>query len=398
MRYTTDGFIEKAKKIHEDRYDYSKSLFKTSSTKLTITCSKHGDFEQQPTEHFKGKGCWKCGREAAALANRRVNKAAQLSRQIAFTEKASAIHKNLYGYESVSYFNSITKVQISCSKHGLFWQTPANHTGLKQGCPTCKLEEIQARSIRKMQETGRTYVERLSAIHKERGLFYDYSKVNYTGALDHVTLICKEHGEFSNSARVFVHQGIGCGKCAGRHRTPKDMINLFTEIHGTRWDYSKVNSSKTSDTISIGCIKHGYFDTTVGSHLYAESGCPTCVTVISKAHHKLISLLKDLGYTETVDFIVNDRKTVFNQLTNKYLELDIYFPKLNRAIEVDGVLYHGKHKDSSLFINVDKVIARDALKDQLCFEKSIRLLRLSDINIHSSSLGLQAKVISFLTN
>lgn len=332
------------------------------------------------------------------MANRNLNKDALLARQIAFIERASAIHKNLYGYENVSYFNNATKVQISCSKHGLFWQTPGNHTGLKHGCPTCRLEEMQARSTRKMQETGLTYVERLSVIHRERGLLYNYSKVNYTGAFDHVTLICKEHGEFSNRAMDFVNQGLGCGKCVGRGRTPEDMTSLLKGIHGSKWDYSKVDSAKTGDIVSIGCSKHGFFNTTVGSHLYAESGCPICVTVVSKAHLKLIKALTELGYVESVDFLVNDRKTVFNQITNRYLELDIYFPKLSKAIEVDGVLYHGKHKDSYLFVDVEKVTAKDALKDKLCKIKDINLLRITDISINQNQEHLPALLADFLFN
>lgn len=54
-------FIIKAKKIHGDNYDYSKVIYNKSYIKVTITCHEHGDFEQIPNSHLKGRGCPICG-------------------------------------------------------------------------------------------------------------------------------------------------------------------------------------------------------------------------------------------------------------------------------------------------------------------------------------------------
>ena len=53
-------FIEKAKQVHVDKYDYSKVEYKNNSTKVTIICPEHGPFEQTPAAHWKGAGCPKC--------------------------------------------------------------------------------------------------------------------------------------------------------------------------------------------------------------------------------------------------------------------------------------------------------------------------------------------------
>lgn len=55
-----ETFIEKAKKIHGDRYDYSKVEYVNSHTKVCITCPIHGDFWMIPTNHISGKGCPIC--------------------------------------------------------------------------------------------------------------------------------------------------------------------------------------------------------------------------------------------------------------------------------------------------------------------------------------------------
>ena len=61
QQLTTDDFIEKAKTIHGDKYDYSKSEYVKSHIKLTITCPLHGDWSVKPNNHLNGKGCPKCG-------------------------------------------------------------------------------------------------------------------------------------------------------------------------------------------------------------------------------------------------------------------------------------------------------------------------------------------------
>ena len=57
---TTEKFIEKAKEIHGDRYDYSKTLYIRAHEKVIITCLEHGDFEQTPDNHCRKKGCPSC--------------------------------------------------------------------------------------------------------------------------------------------------------------------------------------------------------------------------------------------------------------------------------------------------------------------------------------------------
>ena len=64
MRYTQKIFIEKAKAVHNNKYDYSDVIFKNVNTKVKIICPKHGMFEQLPYNHLKGQGCRKCGRES----------------------------------------------------------------------------------------------------------------------------------------------------------------------------------------------------------------------------------------------------------------------------------------------------------------------------------------------
>lgn len=58
---TTEEFVKKANIIHNNKYDYSKTIYKSAKKKVVIICPIHGDFNQIPDGHVNGKkGCPKC--------------------------------------------------------------------------------------------------------------------------------------------------------------------------------------------------------------------------------------------------------------------------------------------------------------------------------------------------
>ena len=89
-RLTTQDFIEKAKSIHGDRYDYSLSDYKTGHIKLKITCKEHGVFEQSPANHLQGAGCLLCGFKNAGQYHKKDTEK--------FIAEAKAIHGDRYDY------------------------------------------------------------------------------------------------------------------------------------------------------------------------------------------------------------------------------------------------------------------------------------------------------------
>jgi hypothetical protein len=58
-------FIDRARGIHGDLYDYSlvPTTFSRQQSAVTIVCLKHGEFQQLATNHLAGKGCRKCAKE-----------------------------------------------------------------------------------------------------------------------------------------------------------------------------------------------------------------------------------------------------------------------------------------------------------------------------------------------
>lgn len=60
QQYTTDEFIELAKKVHGSKYDYTLTNYTGSSNKIKIQCKKHGLFIQRASAHLLGAGCPRC--------------------------------------------------------------------------------------------------------------------------------------------------------------------------------------------------------------------------------------------------------------------------------------------------------------------------------------------------
>jgi very-short-patch-repair endonuclease len=122
--YDTNKFIEMSNYIHNNVYEYKKTYYKGSHTYVIITCKKHGDFRQTPTNHLSGKGCSKCATESNRLI---IND---------FIDRSNEIHNFKYDYSLSEYKNIRTKVIIICKEHGNFKQIPKNHLN-GQGCPRC---------------------------------------------------------------------------------------------------------------------------------------------------------------------------------------------------------------------------------------------------------------------
>lgn len=128
---TVDEFIEKAKKVHGDRYDYSKVEYKGSKTKVCIVCPEHGEFWQKPNNHLNGQNCPSC------FLNKKGENITLTTNE--FIERAKKVHGDKYDYSKVEYVNSYTKVCIICKKHGEFWQKPHNHL-TNRGCKECGIK------------------------------------------------------------------------------------------------------------------------------------------------------------------------------------------------------------------------------------------------------------------
>ena len=57
---TNQEVIKDFEKVHGDKYDYSKVIYKGAKTPVNIICKKHKTFPQTPSDHKNGRGCPDC--------------------------------------------------------------------------------------------------------------------------------------------------------------------------------------------------------------------------------------------------------------------------------------------------------------------------------------------------
>ena len=249
--YTTEEFINKARVIHKGKYDYSLTSYTGWNKPIKIICPVHGVFEQIPSNHLSGHGCIKCaGKE-------KINSSI-------FIERAHEIHGNKYDYSLVEYVNNHTPVSIICKKHGVFRQAPVNHINQRQGCPHCKVG---------VKTNREEFIKKAQRIFGNK---YDYSMVEYKSRKEKVAIICSKHGVFYVSPKAHL-QGHACPDCVDHHRKPKTIEEFVVKarvVHGNKYDYSSIKDI-SKEKVSISCPTHGVFFQSPLVHLKGK-GCYFC--------------------------------------------------------------------------------------------------------------------------
>ena len=361
-------FIKKAKNVHGERYDYSKSLYLGSREKIEIICPLHGTFFQLATNHLSGKGCKECSK-IQVIKN-------QSSNTEEFINKVRNIHGDKYDYSLVDYVNNHTQVEIICKEHGKFTQSPKDHLSGK-GCKECGKEKSIEDTKSRIMLSEDEFIKRANSVHGNK---YDYSSVDYKDTRTKIEIICKEHGSFFQSPNKHM-QGNGCPTC-GRERTIEhnfltldDFIKRARNVHGDRYDYSKSLYTGAYSKMEIICEKHGKFLQTPHNHLKGTN-CPSCGASVSKPEIKLKDFIRSFYKGE----IITNSKNIIPPM-----ELDIYVPSLNLAIEFNGGYWHSeKFKDKNYHLR----------KYNLCKEKDIRLVSIWEWEI----LKDKDKIENFIKN
>lgn len=364
LQSRTSQFIEKAIKIHGNKFDYSKVEYNGSHTKVSIICLEHGDFYQSPTNHLSGNGCPKC-------ASKYERGKYRLTTIETFLNQVKEIHGDKYDYSKVEWKNTRTPITMICPIHGEFTQVPQNHIRLKCGCRKCGREIAKA----KIHKYNALYfIEKAKEIHGDK---HDYSKVQCFNATDKVEIICPVHGKFEQIANQHL-QGHGCPKC-NFDQMAKDramgkglFINKAIELFGEKYDYSKVEYINGQKNVCLICPLHGEFEVTPNNHLSKKSGCPICNE--SKLERELASILDKQN-------VKYERQKRFKWLGRQ--SLDLYLPEHNIAIECQGIQHFkpvdfGGKGEKWANKSFEEIKERDNIKLKKCLDFNIKMIYVID--------------------
>lgn len=257
MKFDTFSFLERARKIHGNYYDYSKTKYTGVKNRVKIICPKHGDFFQRPDDHLRGKGCKKCSFE-----KRRKFPPEKV------LEKMRKIHEGYYDYSLSSFTNLSSRIKIICPKHGIFVSTVRNHLAGKK-CRKCSHEILRKKAFEQ-------FVESAKKIHGKK---YSYVYSENFSRKKNLEILCPKHGKFRISKKFHL-AGKGCPKCVKfPHDTIEnfeDFVSLANSLHGNSYTYEYFENFSPNFRIRIFCKKHGYFSSTVKNHLYDLERCPFC--------------------------------------------------------------------------------------------------------------------------
>lgn len=290
MLINTEIFIKKAENIHNDRYDYRLVNYKNNRNKIKIICKEHGIFEQLPTNHLKGSGCFKC-----------------------FKEKHI---KNKKYYDE----NIRKKDEGFCLECGKKTEYLSPNNGYREFC-SIKCSNKNKNKIKKQQETclknygvlNPTQSEKIKQKQKNTclknyGVEYNFQRKEFKEKLLNKKIeIKKEYllEKFSLSAVSLIDRynyKIICNKC-----------NKIFYIHNK----TLKSRIKAKHEICTNC----------NPLMSTKKGRKSIIEV------ELLDFIKE-NYKESI--LLNKRNIIMPY------ELDIYLPDIDLAIELNGIYWHNE--------------------------------------------------------
>ena len=264
--------------------------------------------------------------------------------------------------KSTTYVNNSTLLDYICPnghEHSVTW------AGFRRGngCPYCS-------------GLAKPKIEHIREEFDKRGCIL--KSTEYINAHTKLDYICSNEHEHSITWNDF-QQGNGCPYCSG---VAKHTIDYISAQFGCRGCVLKSKVYVNGDTKLDYICPNGHEHSISWNDFQQGVGCPKCSHNVSKQEMEIQSFLNYNG----INFIANTRDILINPLTNSRLELDVWFPKLNKAIEFNGEYWHNK----------PDTIKRDKIKLNLCRDKGIGLMVIMYKEWMSNKKECKQRMIGFL--
>lgn len=331
-----------------------------------------------------------------------------------------------FSYEKSVYVNKVTKVVVTCFKHGDFSVNPKDFIGGKVYCPKCTKERLHNEFVNRV-------IERAQKVHKDDDYIY-HPELIYS-SYEKIGVECKKHGIFWQSIGNHINSKCKCPKCmeefAGLNNrlTFEFVIERANKVHNNKYTYHKDTYINTMSKTLITCPIHGDFQQTMHNHLLGQ-GCPKCG--IEKLRY--ITRIPQDDFIEKIKYVHRNKnydfsKVVYNGCDNKVIvgcpkhgdfkikalslqqgqgcpicrmpkleiavrnvliengikyivqkrfkkwlggqSLDFYLPDYNIGIECQGIQHF---KNDKMYNKLEEVQKRDERKKKLCRDNNVHLI------------------------
>jgi len=272
--------------------------------------------------------------------------------------------KEGYVLLSDEYINNTQKLDYICTEghgHSISW----GHW--QQGRRCCFCCKYQNRYI--IEDIKKEF-EKENYILLTKKYINNSQKLNY---------ICPNgHKHFIRWANW--QQGQRCPYCVGLAKKTIELIK--SEFEKENYTLLTKVYKNNKQKLKYICPKGHEHDISWNEWENQGNRCPFCSNNISKWEKEIKKFITDLN----IDYIPNDRTKLVNPETNRFLELDIWFPKLNKAIECNGIYWHE-----------NKMIeTNDEIKQHLCKKHGVDLFILTDKEWGNNERKCKNKIKKFL--
>ncbi len=267
-------------------------------------------------------------------------------------------------------YSTETKIWWKCSRNHSWNASVYSRSISKNGCPYCAgiyttKENSLAANFPRIAELWD--YEKNSPLTPEMVSKYSGKKVFWKCDMGH---------SWNAVVSDLTSLELGCPYCSGKRASAiHNLAVSFPELL-VEWDYEKNLNIRPEQVTPHSqrkvwwkCEKGHSWEAVIGNRTTNRTGCPMCNNRSTSFPEQAL-----LYYCEQLfdEVISRDVESIG-------VELDIFIPTIQTAIEYDGFLWH----------NASEVIKKDVRKDKLCIGNNIRLIRVIETgieNLHSPEI------------
>ena len=168
----TEDIIKESKTIYDNLFNYSKTIFINKRISMLFVCNKCGNIQKETYKnHILGNGCIRCNKKKE------------------FIKKAKEIYKNNYNYSNINFINFTEKIKIYCNNcNKYFYKKPTIHICKRnQGCPYCKNSKGENKIYEILEKMKIFFVKekRFENCKDKNSLPFDYYLPNYNLCIEY---------------------------------------------------------------------------------------------------------------------------------------------------------------------------------------------------------------------
>ena len=329
-------FIKISNKTFNNKYDYSKSIFKNKKSKIEIICPLHGQFSKRPIEHINGSGCPICKESKGEIKIRELLNKYKVNFISQKEFEGCEYKKNLKFDFYIPKFNSC--IEYDGPQHSEIIETWG---GIK------KLKETQIRDNIKNKFCTDNKIDLL------RIKFTDYKNIENILAEYYSLTEAKK----AKQPKVKVYKKT-------RENKINELISKCQITHNFKYKYIiNVNEYKNINShIEVLCPIHGSFIQRAYTHLNYGIGCKKC---------------DEFKYMNYISHFLDENDIRYYKNHNiDGLIFNYYLPKTRTIIEFDGRHHFEPIDEFGGLKTLNRIREIDKIKKNYCEDNYINLIRI----------------------